>query len=363
MNAEKTGEKVRLRVHRTDEENQRKMRNLNQFKKAKADDGRFFLDKMKGAPKLDFTVEIDGKLIDYSKPVMALPKTAHLFGDLDFLRRSNEIKELLKKKHKEVFGIKIMDTEYRFCDVGHYDPKFELIRLEPKVYDNKCDKAAYCARHPSEECKAQAVVSNINSGLYDLGYECYDDYLDYRYQFSPDYKLKADMVRSKNAVCGIDGCQYHTCDEKEMEEHKKRHNEDLPFCCPEPNCMHKCKTRVEYKYHLITHSKLLYSCPVKGCCMVKTYKVNDAHIVNHMRKEEYRLAKTRNRFVCPICRRMERNYFSHIKFHEELFYRCPIPSCKYISTSEHTYKTHCFSHYVKFKKQKKWNICYQTTCL
>ena len=219
MDLLETGEKVPLRVHRTEEENKAKAEALNQFKKAKAEDGRYFLEKMKDAPQLDFTVEIDGKVIDYSKPVSGLPKTAHLFGDLDFLRRSNEIKELLKKKHKEVFGIKIMDTEYRYCDVGHYDPKFELIQLEPKVYNNTCDKAAYCARHQSEECTAQAMISNINSGLYDLGYECYDDYLDYRYQFSPDYKLKASMLTSKDRVCGIDGCQYHTCYDEEMEEY------------------------------------------------------------------------------------------------------------------------------------------------
>lgn len=363
MDLLKTGEKVPLRVHRTEEENKAKAEALNQFKKAKAEDGRFFLEKMKDAPQLDFTVEIDGKVIDYSKPVTGLPKTAHLFGDLDFLRRSNEIKELLKKKHKEVFGIKIMDTEYRYCDVGHYDPKFELIQLEPKVYNNTCDKAAYCARHQSEECTAQAMISNINSGLYDLGYECYDDYLDYRYQFSPDYKLKASMLTSKDRVCGIDGCQYHTCYDEEMEEHQKRHNEDLPFCCPEPNCMHKCKTRVEYKYHLISHAKLLYTCPVKGCRMVKTYKVNDAHIVNHLRKEEYKLSKIRNRFVCPLCRRMERNYFAHRKLHKELFYHCPIPGCKHASISMNTYKHHRIQHYIMFKKQKKCPICFQTTCL
>ena len=348
MRAEK---KRGIRRQLTPEERQRWLDTMNMYKAAKLQDARDFTEKMKDGPEPKYVVEIDGKMIDYTEPIRDIPMDAHLFGDLEHLKRSNEIKELMKKKREEVFGIDVMDMEVRYCDVGHYDPKFELVRLERKNYDNRCDKKEYYASHPTEECKAQIVISDINAKLYDLGFECFDDYLDYRYQFAPGYKTTGSVITSKRQTCGVDGCIFQTCYEDEMEEHKRRHNEDLPFVCKDPNCKHKCKTRMEMKYHSIAHCKYMFLCPAKGCYIVKSYPVNDNHIASHLRRGDYKDSQVKSRFVCPLCRRMERNVAAHRAVHKEWNCRCPIPGCKYSCFTKPEYYLHGLDHFFKYSNK------------
>ena len=63
----------------------------------------------------------DGKEYDYRNPLIKSNDDYNIYDDIDFLRRSNEIKEIMKKQHIEVFGIEVKDTKIRYCDVNSYD--------------------------------------------------------------------------------------------------------------------------------------------------------------------------------------------------------------------------------------------------
>ena len=83
-----------------------------------------------GAKELEFKVEKDGKVIDYANPPLKKESDFNAYRSVSFLRRSNEIKELLKKKQKEVFGVTVFDKEVRYCDVDSYDPLFRRSRTQ-----------------------------------------------------------------------------------------------------------------------------------------------------------------------------------------------------------------------------------------
>ena len=65
----------------------------------------------------------DGKEQDYTNPLVKSYDDNNIYDDIDFRRRSNEIKEIMKKTHKEVFGIEVKENEIRYCDVDQYDKK------------------------------------------------------------------------------------------------------------------------------------------------------------------------------------------------------------------------------------------------
>ena len=125
--------------------------------------------------KVKYITVKDGKEYDYTTPITKEAKEFYLFGDIDFLRRSNEIKELMKKPSSEVYGICVDENEIRFCDVDRYDKKFDLIQITKKHYHNACDKKEYEESHPKDSVQAQSIMSDYFGKAYDFGYESFEE--------------------------------------------------------------------------------------------------------------------------------------------------------------------------------------------
>lgn len=305
-----------------------------------------------------YVTTVDGKEIDYSQPETRNEDDFYLFGDLNFLRRSNEIKELMKKDHSEVFGIVLQGNEIRYCDVDRYDKKFDLIQLNPKKYYNPYEKEDYVSNHNSEMVNAQSVISDHFQKEYDLGYECYDDYLDYRYSFS----VYSFVERDRNLtplVCGIDGCIYECGDEEQLKEHRELHDKELPFPCLNPKCKHQCNSRNELKNHMLQHCKTLFPCPIKGCRHVDTVPYCDnLHYKSHENAKDATSILKKSRSLCNICHKLVRNYRCHKKVHPEFCFKCLYPGCGKVYTQMHKFQSHRITHYLRdLNKKQKLCVC------
>ena len=113
--------------------------------------------------------------------------------------------------------------------------------MKKKSYHNATDKNEYQQAHSSELVKSQIINSSYFEKAYDFGYECFDDYLDYRFpKYQTSTPKESEVI--KNLQCGVDGCIFQCVEEKELKKHKKLHDKELPYPCLNKNCKHQCET-------------------------------------------------------------------------------------------------------------------------
>lgn len=306
-----------------------------------------------------FVTVVDGKEVDYTEPSHLEKKDYYPYGDIQFLRRSNEIKELMKKEHEDVYGISVSGNEVRYCDVYNYDKKFDLIELSHKSYYNNCQREVYVNEHPSNTVQTQAVLSEYMGKKYDFGYTCFDDYLDYRYTFS-DVTFKRHDKNLTPLTCGVDGCIFKCCDEKEMKKHQELHNKQLAFPCLNKQCKHSCNSRCELKRHMIQHCKTLFPCLKPNCSFIDFLPMTEStHYKSHENSLYSIPVKRKMRHLCYICKKMYRNCSSHEMAHPEYRYRCRYPNCSFSCSSITGFYTHRSVHYLHdlMKEKDKYNVC------
>lgn len=330
------------------------MRRIRPLEKRKLRNEEFnrLIENNKEGKEIQFVTTIDGKEYDYSKPYTVSEDDFYLFGDIHFLRRSNEIKELMKKDHSEVFGIVVNEKEIRYCDVDRYDKKFDLVQLTKKKYHNSCIKEDYVVNHPTEDVRAQSVISGYFNKQYDLGYECYDDYLDYRYSFSTLSFMEGDRNLTP-LECGLDGCIFKCGSEKQLKSHRELHDQSLPFPCLHPECKHQCNTRSELKNHMIQHCKTIFPCLQENCRFVSTSQLCDnVHYQSHRSTFVNREITKKWRSLCNICQKIVRYYKCHKKIHPEFCFTCQYPGCKKMYTQIHKFESHRIHHYLRDLNKK-----------
>lgn len=295
-----------------------------------------------GAKELEFKVEKDGKVIDYANPPLKKESDFNAYRSVSFLRRSNEIKELLKKKQKEVFGVTVFDKEVRYCDVDSYDPLFDIVTIPKKSYSNLTDKDDYVKKHPTDSCKAQLAFSDITTKEYDaLGFECYDDYFDIRRRYFSDWKRAPFQLTNSVRECGIAGCIFRCIDNYDMEEHKKLHDAPRRYRCLEEKCFHSCDSRVDLKHHMLQHCKHLYPCLKSGCRSVFTVPVE---FTTHYTRHYHGHMPYQKRRFCHLCRKLVMHYNYHKRIHPEITIKCPYPGCITVLSSDKHYAKHRLYH-------------------
>ena len=280
--------------------------------------------------QMDISVEVDGKKVNIVKPIIHQEAEFYPFGDIKFLQRSNEIKELLKKKQKDTYGVTYVGNEARFCDVPRYDNLFDQEKVYKRNYTNKTDVKEYVKNQKDFHCESQAIFSEYFKTVYDLGYECFDDYVDTRYHYDLQSLSCSNLVDIPRIECGVDGCCYKCYEEGILYEHKLRHGneKEYPFKCLNDHCLHRCKDRVELKMHMLEHCKSIYPCLFPGCRIIQSFPLEEGrHFYKHLKKEGNRNKKCLGRQLCYICRTMVRNYQWHRKQHPELLINCPYPGC------------------------------------
>lgn len=128
--------------------------------------------------QMNVTVDVDGKQVNIVKPIIHQEAEYYPFGDIKFLQRSNEIRELLKKKRTDTYGVAYVGNEARFCDVIRYDNLFDQEKVYKRNYTNRTDVKEYVKNCNDPLCESQALFSDYSKSAYDLGYECFDDYVD-----------------------------------------------------------------------------------------------------------------------------------------------------------------------------------------
>lgn len=295
-----------------------------------------------GTKELEFIVEKDGKTIDYSDVTLPSEMDYDAFRSASFLRRSNEIKELLKNKQEDTFGIVVNQYEIRYCDIDEYDPVFDSIKIKKKSYKNLTKKDEFLKAHSTESCSAQCAVSDIVQKDYDsLGYQCYDDYLDYRGYGSRPAKKARPFNIYKEIVCGVDGCIFRCTSQEELKSHQKLHSSPLPFPCLEKGCLHSCSSRFDLKHHMLQHCKHLFPCLVRGCGSVQTSEsASTLHFIHHCQGS----LKAQRRKFCHLCRKLVFSHYSHLQLHPEICPQCPYPGCSYVIRSRKRYLNHRYYH-------------------
>ena len=199
--------------------------------------------------------------------------------------------------------------------------------MKKKSYHNATDKNEYQQAHSSELVKSQIINSSYFEKAYDFGYECFDDYLDYRfYKYQTSTPKESEVI--KNLQCGVDGCIFQCVEEKELKKHKKFHNIELPYPCLNKNCKHQCETLNEWKRHMIQHCKSLYPCLKKDCSFVSTMSIEDC---GHSSKHEDKGDNDRSLFIkkerklCLLCWKLVCIFNHHRRVHPELCFTCWYP--------------------------------------
>ena len=310
-----------------------------------------------GAKELEFKVEKDGKVIDYGNPPIKKESAFNAYRSVSFLRRSNEIKELLKKKQKEVFGVTVFEKEVRYCDVDSYDPVFDIVKISKKSYSNLTNKDDYVKEHPTDSCKAQRAFSDITAKEYDaLGFECYDDYFDIRRFYFADWKVSPLKLASSVRECGIDGCIFRCIDNVDMEEHRKLHDAPHRYRCLEEKCFHSCNSRVSLKHHMLQHCKHVYPCLKSGCRSVFSVPVE---FTTHYGRHYHGYVSYQKRRFCHLCRKLVLNYSYHKRIHPEITIKCPYPGCVTVLSSDKHYMKHRLFHKINDdikRLQQKWIV-------
>lgn len=295
-----------------------------------------------GTKELEFIVEKDGKTIDYSDVTLPSELDYDAFRSASFLRRSNEIKELLKTKQEDTFGIVVDRKEIRYCDIDEYDPVFDLIKIKKKSYNNLTKKDEFLKAHSTESCSAQCAVSDIVQKDYDsLGYQCFDDYMDFRGYSSLHARKASPIHTNKEIVCGLDGCIFRCASQEDLESHQKLHSSPLPFPCLEKGCLHSCSSRFDLKHHMLQHCKHLFPCLLKGCGSVLTSEpAYSFHFLYHFQLTP----NVQRRKLCHLCRKLVFNHYAHLQLHPEICPQCPYPGCSYVIRSRRRYLNHRYLH-------------------
>ena len=308
-------------------------------------------------------VEVDGKQVDITQPIFRQEKEFYPFGDIKFLQRSNEIKELLKTKQDEVYGLTYLETEGRFCDCPRYDPLFEDIKVYKKDYTNRTNVDEYVKEHDSVSCRDQQLFAAHTARAYDFGYKCFDDYLDPRYKYNSSSLVNAAKP-SAILKCDVDGCCFKCHEKSVMEDHRARHgNEDFKYKCKSKHCLHRCATMAEFKRHMLSHCKHIFPCLYNGCTSVFSQPVEDSkHYWNHTKKEAFVSKFITGRTLCYVCRKMVRGFGRHKKQHPELLMKCPYPGCKAKFSRSVYWLSHRDSHMIdvlrKRFEENKFTVCY-----
>lgn len=307
-----------------------------------------------------FVAMADGKEVDYTEPIHQSKNDFYPYGDIQFLRRSNEIKELLKKDHEDVYGVAVSGKEIRFCDVYNYDKKFDIVQLSHKSYYNNCVKDDYIQEHPSKSCKTQAIISECMEKKYDLGYTCFDDYIDCRYTYS-NLVYSPQNMESPFITCGVDGCIFQCGDEKELKNHLELHKQPLAFPCLNKQCKHSCKSRFDLKKHMLQHCKTIFPCLKPYCRFIDFVPMKDStHFTIH-NHEHFNIPVGRKlRGLCFICKKMYRHLSSHEMLHPEYRFYCRYPNCTQSFSSMNSFYIHRSVHYLHdmLRKNKKLTVCF-----
>ena len=310
--------------------------------------------------QIRFVTMVDGKEVDYTEPRHRSKEEFYPYGDIQFLRRRNEIKELLKKDHEDVYGVSVSGKEIRFCDVYNYDKKFDIIQLSHKSYFNNCVKEDYVQEHPSESCKTQAIISNYMEKKYDFGYTCYDDYLDYRFNFT-NLVYSPQNMESPFITCGVDGCIFQCGDETELNKHRELHDNPLAFPCLNKQCKHSCKSRFDLKQHMLQHCKTVFPCLKPHCRFIDFVPMKDSiHFISH-NYDHFSIPVGRKlRGLCYICKKMYRNICSHETLHPEYRFYCRYPNCTKSYSQMNEFYIHRSLHFLHdlMKKKKKLIVCF-----
>lgn len=291
--------------------------------------------------ELQFTVEKDGKIIDYSDIAIPSESDYDAFRSASFLRRSNEIRELLKTKQQDTYGIAVSGKEIRFCDVDQYDPVFDLIKIKKKSYHNLTKKDEYLKAHPTESCSAQRVISDIVQKDYDsLGFHCFDDYLDTRTKYF-NWNQTIYYESNKEIVCGVDDCIFRCISPEDMENHRKLHSSPLAFPCLKNGCLHSCSSRLELKHHMLQHCEHIFPCLERGCNAVFTIPLEQA---GHCSYHQKGFMSQQKRGLCHLCKKLVLDLHAHKRLHPEISPKCPYPGCTTVIQSKKQYKNHRLYH-------------------
>ena len=110
--------------------------------------------------QMNVTVDVDGKQVNIVKPIIHQEAEYYPFGDIKFLQRSNEIRELLKKKQTDTYGVAYVGNEARFCDVIRYDNLFDQEKVYKRNYTNRTDVKEYVKNCNDPLCESQALFSD-----------------------------------------------------------------------------------------------------------------------------------------------------------------------------------------------------------
>ena len=287
-----------------------------------------------------------GKKVNIVDPVCQSETDYYPFGDLKFLQRSNEIRELLKTKQDAVYGLTYVDTEARFCDAPDYDSLLDLIKVYKRNYTNTVDVKEY-TKEQGEACQRQSVFAEFSKKQYDLGYKCFDDYVDPRYKYDKATAVSVGAHELQEMTCGIDGCTFKCYELTVMTDHKLRHDnkEAYPFPCLQEGCLHRCTSRVQLKRHMLTHCKHIHPCNFLGCKFIGTDDTPDLdHLIEHTKRSGSKRSLFFGRKLCYICHTMVRHFGVHRKEHPEFMLKCPYPGCKRSFGSSMHWFRHCDGH-------------------
>ena len=311
--------------------------------------------------QMNVTVDVDGKQVNIVKPIIHQEAEYYPFGDIKFLQRSNEIRELLKKKQTDTYGVAYVGNEARFCDVIRYDNLFDQEKVYKRNYTNRTDVKEYVKNCNDPLCESQALFSDYSKSAYDLGYECFDDYVDPRYHYDSQSLANSNQVDMPRIECGIDGCCYSCYEEGILNEHKERHGneKEYPFKCLNEKCFHRCKDRVELKMHMLEHCKTIYPCSFPGCRTIQSFPLDEGrHFYKHLKKEGNRNKKCLGHQLCYVCHKMVRNFSRHRKQHPELLMNCPSPGCNKRFSGIVTWFNHRDVHVIaEMRKRFSENKC------
>ena len=294
-----------------------------------------------GVEELQFTVEKDGKIIDYGNVKIPSESDYDAFKSASFLRRSNEIKELLKTKQEDTFGLVLDGVELRFCDIDGYDPVFDMIKIKKKTYNNETKKDQYLKSHSTESCNAQCVISGIVQKDYDsLGFQCFDDYLDTRTKTVASVK-RFDKIPYEEIICGVEGCIFRCVSPEDMRIHQKLHSSPLPFPCLKKGCHHSCNSRVELKLHMLQHCKHVFPCLDRGCSYISSIPIQDS---GHREGNTGMMRNSQKRSLCHLCKKLVFYHSAHLRLHPEVKPKCLYPGCSAVIRSKGRYLNHCLLH-------------------
>ena len=343
-----------LRRTLSKEETKKKMELKQKRREALINEHKKTLERGKMTWQMKVYVDDNGKKVNIVDPICQSETDFYPFGDLKFLQRSNEIRELLKSKQDDVYGLTYVDTEARFCDAPDYDSLFDLIKVYKRNYTNTVNVEEY-AKEQGEMCQRQALFADYSKKQYDLGYTCFDDYVDPRYKYDKETAVSVGAQELEELSCGIDGCTFKCYELTVMTDHKLRHEEKekYPFPCLQEGCLHRCISRVQLKKHMLSHCKYIHPCSFLGCKYLCTDgSIDQDHLAEHTKRSGSRRDNFFGRKLCYICHTMVRHFSVHRKQHPEFMLKCPYPGCTRSFGSSMYWFRHCDNHIIDVIRNK-----------